>query len=174
MATEPSTSSSEYEFSDEQNRLVGSLARKMSLVGFVMMFFGGLQLFNGIMTLVATRNPEKIITAAKDAGLTEIQLQQLQTSLTSDGWLSPITISAIAFGITGLFVVLVGLWTQQAAAGFAGIVLTKGQDMGRLMDALGALHKKYSLMYNLLWIAAIAGLISFGFSLYHLWSARGS
>ena len=153
--------------------MIGSLARKMGLVGFVLMLFGGLQLFNGIMTFVATRSPDKVLSAAKEAGVTEVQLQQLETSLKSDGWLSPITISALAFGLTGLLLIVVGMWTQQAAASFGGIVLTKGQDMRRLMDALGALHKKYSLIYNILWIAAIAGLISLVISLYHLWSARG-
>lgn len=173
MASDNVASGGEYEFNDEQNRLIGSLARKMALVGFVMMLFGILQLFNGIMTLVAARSPDKVLTAAKDAGMTDAQLTQLETSLTSGSWLSPITISAIAFGLTGLLLVVVGMWTQQAAGNFGGIVLTKGQDMHRLMGALGALHKKYTLIYTILWIAAIAGLISFGISLYHWWSARG-
>jgi hypothetical protein len=174
MASESTPSSGEYEFNDEQNRLIGSLARKMSLVGFVLMLFGVLQVFNGVMTLIATRSPDKVLSAAKDAGMTDAQLQLLETSLKADGWLSPITISALTFALAGLLLIVVGLWTQQAAAGFAAIVLTKGQDIRRLMDALGALHKRYGLIYNLLWIAAIAGLISFGISLYHLWSAKGS
>jgi hypothetical protein len=173
MATDTTTSSSDYEFSEDQNRLIGSLARKMALVGFVMMLFGVLQIFNGMMTLFATRSPDRVIAAAKESGLTEAQLQQLQTSLNSGGWLSPFTVSALAFGVAGLMLVVVGMWTQQAAAGFAGIVITKGKDIHRLMDALGALHNKYGFIYNLLWIAAIAGMISFGFSLYHMWSTRG-
>lgn len=173
MSTTTSNSGAEYEFSDEQNSLIGDLARKMSLVGFVIMLFGGLQLVNGVMAFVSARNPEKIVTAAREAGVAEAQLQQLEKSLTAGGWFSPFTASAIAFGLTGLLMVLVGMWTQQAAAGFGGIVLTKGQDISRLMDALGALHKKYSVVYNLLWIAAITSLISLAFSLYHMWSAKG-
>ena len=47
MSTAPT---GEYEFNESQNQLIGNLARKMGLVGFVLMLFGGLQLFNGIMT----------------------------------------------------------------------------------------------------------------------------
>ena len=40
--------------------------------------------------------------------------------------------------LAGLFLLLVGVWTRQAARGFAGIVVTKGKDIAMLMDALGA------------------------------------
>lgn len=172
METENAPAYGEYEFSDEQNRLLGSLARKMALVGLFVMLFGGLQLVNGVVSFFATRNPERMLAAAKEAGMPEANLQQLEKALTSAGWLSPIAASSFAFALAGLFMLLVGIWTQQAGAGFAGIVNTKGQDIRRLMDALGALHNKYSLMYTLLVTAAIFSLISLAFTLYHLWSGR--
>ena len=52
---------------------------------------------------------------------------------------SALTVSALAFAVAGLFLLLVGLWTRQAAGGFAAIVLTKGKDISRLMDALGGI-----------------------------------
>ena len=172
MPIDTAASSSEYEFSDEQNRLIGSLARKMALVGFAMMLFGGLQMVNGVVSFFSTRNPEKVLAAAKEAGLPEAKLQQLKEALTAQRWLSPIAASSIAFALAGLFMFLVGLRTQQAGVGFAGIVGTKGQDIRRLMDALGALHKKYSLMFTLLWTAVILSLISFAFAIYHSFMAR--
>ena len=167
MASTTVTTSDEYEFSGEQNRLIGDLARKMGLVGFAIMLFGGLQMVNGIITFFSTRNPERVIAAAKEAGMPADKLQQLEKAVTPAGGLSPLGTSSIAFAVTGLLMLLVGMWTQQSAAGFAAIVRTQGQDIHRLMDALGALHKKYSLMYTLLWIAVIATLISLAMTLFH-------
>lgn len=64
---------------------------------------------------------------------------------------------------------MVGLWTRQAAFGFGGIVQTEGHDISRLMEALGALHRKYELMYTVLLVAAIISLVSFVASLWHAW-----
>jgi hypothetical protein len=173
MATDSPTSGGDYEFNPEQNQLIGDLARKMMLVGFVMMLFGALQVAQGIMSLIAARNPARVISAAKEAGVPDERLQQLQTALAAEGWLSPLGVSSLAIALGGVFLLLVGLWTQQAGAGFVGIVRTRGQDISRLMDALRALHKKYTLMYTLLWIAAIISLLSFLLGVYHAWSARG-
>jgi hypothetical protein len=163
------TSSGEFEFNDSQNQLIGSLARKMSLVGFVMIFFGLLQLFNGVTYLFMSRNPDRMIAAAKQAGIPEEQLGTLKQALSGGFWSSPITISAIAFALAGLFLFLVGLWTRQAAGDFAGIAFTKGKDISRLMDALGSLHRKYGLIYSVLLAAAIVSLLSLALSLWHSW-----
>jgi hypothetical protein len=170
MATGTSNVGGEYEFSDQQNQLIGNLSRKMALVGFVAMLFGVFQMVNGVMSLFASPQPEKVLAAAKEAGMSETQQKKLEQALESHGWLSPWRVTAIIYAIMGLFLLMVGMWTQQSAAGFAGIVVTKGQDIHRLMDALGALYKKYSLIYSILLAAAIVTLISFGFTLYRLWS----
>lgn len=172
MANEMSSGTTEYEFNPEQSRLIGNLARKMGMVGFVAMMFGVLQMVNGIVSFFSTMNPDKFVAAAKEAGLSDEMLQRLQHGLTSGGWLSPLTISSIAFALTGLFVFLIGLWTQQSAVGFAGVAATQGQDIRRLMGALGALHKKYTLMATILWIAALSALISLLFSLFQMWSGK--
>jgi hypothetical protein len=171
MSSSSTVSAGEFEFDESQNQLIGSLARKMSLVGFVMIFFGLLQLINGISSLILSRNPDRVIEAAQKAGLPEEQLGALKQGLSGGFWSSPITISAIAFSVGGLLLFLVGLWTREAAAGFAGIVLTKGKDVSRLMDALGALHRKYGMIYSILLAAAIISLMSLGISLWHSWSS---
>jgi hypothetical protein len=169
MAAVTSNPAGEFEFSESQNQLIGSLARKMAVVGFVMTFFGLLQMFNGITSLFLARNPDRVITAAKQAGVSDEQLGALREALSGGFWSSPVTASAIAFALAGLFLFLVGLWTRQAGVGFAGIVLTQGKDISRLMDALGSLHRKYGLIYSVLLAAAIVSLVSLVFTLWHSW-----
>jgi len=165
-------SRSQFEFDDNQNRLIGDLARKMSLVGFVIVLFGALQMVHGVMTLWTSRNPDRIVAAAKDAGVSATQLEAIER-VASGGLLSPLAISAMSFALTGLLLVVVGVWTQQAATGFRGIVRTRGEDIRRLMAALAALHKKYSLIYTLIWVAAILSLISLGIGLYYYFTRAG-
>ena len=169
MSTAPAAPSSEFEFNDSQNQLLSSLARKMGLVGFVMIFFGLLQMINGVTSLIMSRNPDRVIAAAEKAGLAGEQLATLKEALSGGFWTSPVAVSSIAFALAGLFLFLVGMWTRQAALGFAGIVLTKGRDVSRLMDALGALHRKYGLMYTFLLTAAIISLGSLVITLWHNW-----
>jgi len=163
-------SPAEYEFNPQQNQLIADLARKMAMVGFFIMLFGGLQMINGIFSLISFRNPDKVIAAAKNAGASEETLKKLGQALTADGWLSPAAMAALSFGIAGFLMLLVGVWTQQAATGFMGIARSQGHDISSLMAALAAMHKKYHLMYTILWIVAIASLISLALNLYHHWA----
>lgn len=160
----------EYEFSPQQNQLIADLARKMGMVGFFILLFGGLQLINGVFSLISFRHPDKVVAAAKAAGANEEMVKKLEQALTADGLLSPAAIAAIAYAFSGFLVLLVGMWTQQAAAGFAGITRSQGHDISSLMAALSAMHKKYHLMYTILWIVAIVSLISLVMNLIHMWS----
>lgn len=169
MSDAPSATLGEFEFSESQNQLIGSLARKMAVVGFVMTFFGLLQVLNGVTSLFLARNPDRVIAAAKQAGVAEEQLGALRESLSGGFWTSPVTASAIAFALAGVFLFLIGLWTRQAGVGFAGIVVTQGKDISRLMDALGSLHRKYGLIYSVLLAAALVSLVSLMFTLWHSW-----
>jgi hypothetical protein len=146
MSTAPAPASSEFEFNDAQNQLIGSLSRKMALVGFVMIFFGLLQMINGVMTLFMTRNPARILEAAKTAGMTAEQLGTLEKSLAGGFSSSPLAASAVAFALAGLFLFLVGLWTRQSATGFAG-----------------------TLIYSVLLAAALLSLLSLALTLWHHW-----
>lgn len=143
----------------------------MALVGFVMIFFGLLQMINGVTTLFMTRNPARVLEAAKTAGMTDVQLGLLEKSLAGGFSSSPLAASAVAFALAGLLLLMVGIWTRQAATGFADIVLTKGHDISRLIDALGALHQKYTLIYSVLLVAAIFSLLSLAHTLWHTWRA---
>ncbi len=119
-----------------------------------------LQLINGVTLLLLARSPERVIASAQNAGVTQQQLDALKEELSGGFWSSPVTISAIAFALAGLLLTFVGLWTRQAGVGLAGIVLTKGKDISRMREALGALHRTYGLIYSVLWAAAVVSLTS--------------
>ena len=97
MAASPTDSISEFEFGDAQNQLIGSLARKMALVGLVMVFFGLLQMFNGVASLFMSRNPDRIVAAAEKGGMPAEQLDVLKKAFEGGFLSSPLTISAVAF-----------------------------------------------------------------------------
>jgi hypothetical protein len=134
-----------------------------------MVFFGILQIVNGVMTMFMARNPDRVIASAEKAGLPAEQLDKLREALSGGFWSSPVAVTAFSVAMAGLFLFLIGNWTRQAGIGFAGIVLTKGRDLARLMDALGALHRKYSLMYTMLVVAAILSFISLAAALWQHW-----
>jgi hypothetical protein len=169
MSSSPPVSTGEFEFNDAQNQTIGSLARRMGLVGFVMIFFGLLQMINGVSTLFISRNPDRTLDAAEKAGMAPEQLDMLKQALAGGFWSSPLTISAIAFTVAGLLLLLVGIWTRQAGMGFGGIVLTKGQDVSRLMNALESLNRTFGVIYYTILAAAIVSLVSLGISLWHSW-----
>jgi hypothetical protein len=56
----------------------------------------------------------------------------------------------IANIITGVVQIVIGVWTNKAAAAFKRIVDTEGNDIENLMGALGELRKLYNLQYWLL------------------------
>jgi hypothetical protein len=142
----------------------------MLLVGMVLILFGLFQMVNGLTSVVMSRSPERVIAAAENAGMSADQIEQLKLALSQDFWSSPFTISSLAFAVAGLLMLLVGVWTRQAAVGFAEIVRTEGNDINRLMDAVGALNMKYGMMYYMILIAAIMSLISLAIGLFHMFS----
>lgn len=56
----------------------------------------------------------------------------------------------IANIISGVVQIIIGVWTNKAAAAFNRIVDTEGNDIENLMGALGELRKLYNLQYWLL------------------------
>lgn len=169
MSSPSDVSTGEYEFDESQNQLFGSLARKMALVGVMLIFFGALQMVNGVSSLMISRNPDRMLEAAAKAGMSPEQIKLIEQSMAGGFWSSPLTVSALAFAIAGLLFLLVGVWTRQAAGGFARIVHTQGQDITRLMDAIGSLHKKYGMIYYLILTAAFLSLLSLVIGLWQSW-----
>jgi hypothetical protein len=169
MSTGYTPSTSQFEFDESQNEVIGTLARRMGLVGLVMMLFGILQVINGVSSMIISRNPQHMLEAAQKAGMSAEQLALLKQATAGGFWSSPLTMSAIAFAVTGLLLLLIGAWTRMAAGNFARIVQTKGQDVSRLMDGLGALNLMYGLVYYILLIAAAITVVSLIISLIQSW-----
>ena len=148
----------EYEFNNHQADVIHGLAYRMSGVGFVFMLLGILQIGYGIAVYIASRDP---IALQKAADAAKIPIEDLRPA--------SILATSVAIGAVGLIYFLVGLWTRQAAVGFSAIVRTRGQDISRLMEALGSLRKAYGLVYNLMLFAAVILLVSIGMSVYRQW-----
>ena len=58
--------------------------------------------------------------------------------------------------ITGVLVGLVGWWTVRAARSFREVATTEGHDIPHLMNALGELHKLYTLQF---WVFVALGIL---------------
>jgi hypothetical protein len=173
MSTDFTGPTGQYEFDASQNEAIGTLARRMGLVGIVLMIFGVLQIINGVSAMIISRNPQRMLDSAEKAGMSADQLELLKEATAGGFWSSPLTVSAIAFVVTGLLLLLVGAWTQMAAGNFARIVKTKGQDISRLMDGLGALNLMYGMIYYIVLVAAVITVLSLIINLVQAWGEGG-
>src|SRR5262245_37615945 len=113
----PVTDPAQFEFTSNQNQLIGSLGSKMRLVGLVMVIMGVCTLLMAVGIAVG--------------GQSEAKLKELPKA----------TFWSIVgyYAVAGFFYLLLGSWTRSAASSFRQIVDTRGQDISRLMDALGSL-----------------------------------
>lgn len=151
-----------YEFTTEQNDQIGNLAGKMSLVGLVAVVIGALNLLSALMLLVF------IFQDRLPAEVLEQIPAETRARLPSPDFLWGVFIQGAT---VGLIFLLIGLWTRTAAASFRDIVATTGRDISHLMEALGALHKQYALMYTLIVIAVIVFLVGLALQLYLRYAA---
>ena len=169
-------STSGYEFSANQNQLFGALSRKMSFVGLVAVILGVLNLLMAFLVVAAVyrdRIPadwkaktNEYVEKAREKLPEDVRKQAEQYSLDKLPPNNHLWGIAIGTGVTGLFYLLLGIWTRSASQSFRKIVDTRGNDIGNLMNGLGALHQMYSLLYILLLLVLLAGVVSLGLTLY--------
>jgi hypothetical protein len=165
-----------YEFNADQNRLIGSLAGKMRFVGIFALFVGVLNIIMAIFVVTAIyrdRIPREwkaktmeYLDQARKQLPEDVRKQADQYSLDKLPANDHLWGIAIGTGITGLFYLLLGVWTKSAGTSFQKIVDTQGSDIRNLMNGLGSLHQMYSLIYTLLMIVLIAGIISLVFTIF--------
>jgi hypothetical protein len=170
-----------YEFSSEQNRLIGSLAGKMRFVGLIAVVLGILNLLMAVLVVVAVyrdRIPpdwkaktKEYVDKAREKLPDDVRTQADQYSLDKLPPNDDLWGIAIGSAATGLFYLLLGTWTRSAAGSFQKIVDTKGNDIRNLMDGMMSLHSMYSLLYTLLVIVLLAGIVSLGLTLYKYYAA---
>jgi hypothetical protein len=171
------STSARYEFTEDQNKEIGSLAGSMRFVGLFSVVFGVVGL---LITLLAVlfifrdRLPTGFRQKAADyyqkakAKLPEdLQKQAEDYSVdkipTDNNFLVGV---AIFCGVTGLIFLLQGIWARSSAASFQRIVDTRGNDIANLMNAIGSLRTMYGLLYLLLALALLGGLVAIGLTVY--------
>ncbi|MFO0880281.1 MAG: hypothetical protein U0840_23290 [Gemmataceae bacterium] len=163
----------QYEFSQEQNQLIGGLASKMSLVGLFAVVVGIVNLAMALLAIAAIYS-DKIPDTWK--AKSKEYIEQLpaeyrkQAEELSVDKLPPrhhLWGIGLNVGTVGLFYLLMGTWTRSAAASFRAIVETQGRDISFLMKALDSLYSMYSLVYTLLMVTLIFGLVFLGLALFH-------
>ena len=160
--------SSQYEFTTEQDALIGSLGNKMRFVGLFAEVLGVINLIMAILVIVAIYRDR--IPASWKTKTTEY-LSKANVKLPEEYSMDKLPANnhlwgpAVSAGINSLFLLLLGFWTRSAGQSFQKIATTHGQDISNLMHGLGSLHSMYTLLYTLLMITLIVGLISVGFTL---------
>lgn len=146
-----------YEFTGEQNDLIGRLAKKMGLVGTVNVIVGVLYLVSAVLLLAfifQDKLPADVIAKIPD---------DVKSKVPANTYLWGIVIQT---ALAGLIFLLIGVWTKSAAASFQDIVATTGRDISNLMGALSSLHKMYALLYTLIIATLVAFLVGLGLQLY--------
>ena len=170
------TPSPRYEFTDERNQMIGSLAGKMKFVGFFAILAGVINLIMAILLVAAIyqdRIPEEwktktseYLQQVRDKLPESVRQQAEQYSLDRlppNHQLWGITINTLAIGV---FLLLLGAWTRSAGESFQKIVKTRGSDMSHLMDGVASLDGMYSIFYWILVLLLSVGAISLGLAVY--------
>jgi hypothetical protein len=167
----------QYEFTEEQNKQIASLAGSMRFVGFFSVIYGLVALLITLLAVLfifrdrlpagfrekaadyyqkAKANlPEDLKKQAEEYGVDKIP--------TNNNYLVGV---AIFCGVTGAFFLLQGVWVRSSAASFQKIVDTRGNDISNLMNAVGSLGSMYGLLYLLLAVALLGGLVAIGLTVY--------
>src|SRR5262245_6697961 len=146
-----------YEFTKDQNDLIGSLAGKMKFVGLITLVFGILYLLSAVLVLAA------IFQDKLPAEVVQRVPEDVRHSLPKTQFLWGIFVQSL---VGGLIFSMIGVWTRAAADSFRQIVDTTGRDITHLMNALESLHKMYSLIYTLIVICILLMVIGLGLQLY--------
>jgi hypothetical protein len=159
-----SLSPPQYEFSQEQNALIGSLASKMRFVGLFFEVVGVINVLIALLVVVAVyrdRVPQSWVNQLPAE--TKAKVEEQKDKLPANNHLWGIALNA---GVVGLFYLVMGVWTRTAGGSFQKIVDTQGSDISHLMSALSSLHSMYALVYTLLVLTLLAGLLALGLTLY--------
>jgi hypothetical protein len=173
---------SQYEFTSEQNTLIGGLGSKMRFVGLFAVVLGVVNLIIALLAVVAIyqdRVPagwkaktKEYMEKVREKLPDDVKKQADDYSLEKLPANNHLWGIAINLGVVGLFYLLMGVWTRSAGTSFLNIVTTQGSDITHLMNGLRSLHSMYSLLYTLLVVTLLLGLFSIVLTLYQYFAAR--
>jgi hypothetical protein len=125
-------SSSQFEFNDEHNREISSLADSMRVTSGLLLLVGLAFLVLGTLTVMQVVN--------------------------TGGNYGP----AIGLGSAALLFLCIGFWTGGAATSFRKVVETKNEDIWHMMNALGSLRAMYGLLRTLIFGALVLTMVGLG------------
>ncbi len=165
-----------YEFTQDQNELIGGLGGKMGFVGIFAIVLGVLNLIIALLVVSAiysNRVPAEwksksaeYYAKVRDQLPEDVRTQAEKYSLDRlppNNQLWGVAINCLAGGI---FYLLMGAWTRSAGDSFRKIAETRGADITHLMNGMGSLNAMYSLLYMLLMVVLLMGLIGLGLAVY--------
>jgi hypothetical protein len=160
-----SLSSPQYEFTQEQNALIGSLASKMRFVGLFFVVVGVLNVLLALLVVLAVYRDRVPKTWVEQLPAeSKAKFEEQKDKLPPNNHLWGI---ALNVGVVGLFYLVMGVWTRAAGGSFRKIVDTQGSDISHLMNALSSLHSMYALVYTLLVVTLLLGLLGLVLTLYN-------
>lgn len=163
----------QYEFSEDQNQLIGKLASQMSLVGLFLNIVGVIQIIFALAVvgyIYGDKIPADWKAKASELAkkVPDDYKKQVEDILPSQApprnWLWAI---AGNIGVLGLLFLMFGTWTRTSSGAFRQIVDTQGRDISHLMSALGSLQNMYGLIYTFLLVAILFGVAMLGWALYN-------
>jgi len=120
----------QYEFSEEQGRIIADLSNGVRLVGILLFLFGAFYLVGLIATVV------------------------------KGGWDARFLWPGMFIAISALIYLSFGWWFQKSSAAFDDVVTTQGRDIDNLMAALNELRKPFSVVRTLIMLYAVLILVS--------------
>jgi hypothetical protein len=130
---------------------MGILAGKMNFVGLLAVILGVLNLLMALLVVVAVyrdRIPadwkaktNEYVEKAREKPPEDVRKQAEEYSLDKLPANNHLWGIAIGTGASGLFYLLLGIWTRSASQSFRKIVDTRGNDISNLMNGLGALQE---------------------------------
>lgn len=165
----PAGAPSQYEFNEDQNRIIGGLATRMSIVGTVTLVAGvllllasglGVFLSLGKGSSLPANLPAEVVTAM---GSATAQLQQFGDL----AWYG-----ALAGLFEALILVALGVFARRAARRFRLVVDTRGDDITHLMGALDAQRRLFGVVATLLVLAVLIGVANTGFQLWQQYGGK--
>lgn len=157
----------EYEFNQEQNQVIGSLASKMSLVGLFLILIGlgaAVLAVVGLLPLIgkAPTLPSEVPKEVADA------FQRYQVY--AQGNQEQLYYGVLAGALQALILIMGGVYVRRSAKAFRQIVDSAGQDITHLISALTSLRGLFGILYSLLILGLLLALGMLGM---RLWAQFG-
>lgn len=142
----------QYEFSTNQNQLIGFLARRMNVVGIFLVLIGlGVATLSVISLMPLLGNVPELPSQVPPEVLDTFRRYEQYAR----GNREPLYYGALAGALQALILIISGVYVRRSANSFRRIVDSQGRDISHLMDALVSLRGLFGILYSLLLLALV-------------------